>query len=153
MKIAFFIVTLFSSVSLFAQTRLESKKNGTLKFSVLTYGIAHVADGTIDELKNSPTGTHSWSDGLNMLKVTDSIPVKQKENFGLVYIVEAKDTADINVDIEWIYPKKITNEKGETFKSIRYTTQRPTNMPSGSMYSFDAPYEMVKGKWVLNIYI
>lgn len=44
-------------------------------------------------------------------------------------------------------------KKGETFKSIRYTTKRPTNIPSGSTYSLDAPYEMVKGKWVVNIFI
>ena len=64
-----------------------------------------------------------------------------------------RSTVDIEVVIEWIYPKKITNEKGEIFKSIKYTTKRPTNIPSASSYSLDAPYEMVKGDWKMNIYI
>jgi hypothetical protein len=60
---------------------------------------------------------------------------------------------DIDVQIEWIYPEKITNERGEKFKSIKYTTQRPTNIPSGSSYNLDEPYEMVKGRWILNLYV
>jgi hypothetical protein len=76
-----------------------------------------------------------------------------KANFGVVYIVNAKDTVDIDVVIEWIYPEKITNTNGEKFKSIKYSTRRPTNIPSASSYSLDEPYEMVKGEWKMNIYI
>jgi hypothetical protein len=68
-------------------------------------------------------------------------------------MVKAKDTVDMDVQIEWIYPKKITNDKGEKFKSIKYTTQRPTNIPSASSYSLDEPYEMVKGRWTMNLYL
>lgn len=153
MKILVFVIALLSSISLFAQTTLESKKNGTLSFSVLDYGITETVVGKVDHLNTSPTGTHVWLEDLQMVKVTDSIPLKLKQNFGIVYRVAAKDTTYIDVDIEWIYPEKITNEKGNTFKSFRYTTQRPTNIPSGSTYSLDAPYEMVKGKWVVNIFI
>ncbi|MCW3467625.1 DUF3859 domain-containing protein [Chitinophaga nivalis] len=153
MKIIVFIIILFSNVSLFAQTTLKSKKNGTLNFSILDYGITQVVHGSIEQLKASPTGTRGWLKDLQMLKVTDSIPLKLEQNFGIIYLVEAKDTIDIDVDIEWIYPDKITNEQGETFKSIRYTTKRPTNIPSGSTYGLNAPYEMVQGKWVINIYI
>ena len=77
----------------------------------------------------------------------------RKANFGVVYMVKAKDTVDMDVQIEWIYPKKITNDKGEKFKSIKYTTQRPTNIPSASSYSLDEPYEMVKGRWTMNHYL
>jgi hypothetical protein len=68
-------------------------------------------------------------------------------------MVKAKDTINIDVVIEWIYPEKVTNEKGEKFKSIKYTTRRPTNIPSASSYSLDEPYEMVKGNWEMNMYI
>jgi hypothetical protein len=71
---------------------------------------------------------------------------------GVVYQVNAKDTIDIAVVIEWIYPQVVTNEKGEQFKLIKYTTRRPTNIPSASSYSLDEPYEMVKGNWILNMY-
>jgi hypothetical protein len=68
-------------------------------------------------------------------------------------MVRAKDTVDVDVVIEWIYPQVVVNEKGEQFKSIKYAARRPTNIPSASSYSLDAPYEMVKGKWVQNMYL
>ncbi len=63
------------------------------------------------------------------------------------------DTVNIDVEIEWIFPEKIKNEAGKKFKSIKYTTQRPTNIETASSYSLDKDYEMVKGKWKMNIYV
>ena len=153
MKIIVFLITLLFINTSFAQTTVVSKKYGTLAFVELDHGLAEVVDGTVEKLKNSPTGEHGWLEDFAITKVTDSIQAVKKANFGVVYLVKAKDTADINVVIEWIYPEKITNEKGEEFKSIKYTTKRPTNVPSASSYSLDAPYEMVKGNWKMNIYL
>ena len=139
--------------SAFAQTTIVSKAYGTLEFVELDHGLAEVVEGTVEKLKKSPTGGHGWLKDFAIIEVTDSIHAELKANFGVVYMVKAKDTVDINVEIEWIYPEKITNEKGEKFKSIKYTTKRPTNIPSASSYSLDAPYEMVKGKWTMSIYL
>jgi hypothetical protein len=54
---------------------------------------------------------------------------------------------------EWIYRKSIQKEKGDKFKSIRYITKGPINTPFASSYSMDAPYEMVVGPWMVNLYI
>jgi hypothetical protein len=153
MKIIFFLLSIFFVDNSFAQTTVVSKTNGLLEFVELDYGIAKVLGRTTDKLENSPTGTHGWLEDFQITKVTDSIQTLPKENFGVVYMVRSKDTVEIDIDIEWIYPEKIKNEKGEKFKSIRYTTKRPTNIPSASSYSLDAPYEMVKGNWKMNIYI
>ena len=136
-----------------AQTTVKSKKNGMLEFVELDHGLAQVVKGTVEKQDNSPTGTHGWLKDFVITKVTDSIRLVPKANFGVVYLIKAKDTVDIEVVIEWIYPDKITNEKGEKFKSIKYSTTRPTNIPSASSYSLDAPYEMVKGNWEMNIYL
>jgi len=104
-------------------------------------------------MKNTPTGVHGWLKDFAIIKVTDSVRTIPKTNFGVVYLIKATDTIDINVEIEWIYPTEVTNEKGEHFKSIKYTTKRPTNIPSASSYSLDEPYELVNGKWTMNIYI
>lgn len=56
MKIIVFIAALSPSVSLFAQTTLESNKNKTLSFSILDYGITQVVHGKVEQLKASPTG-------------------------------------------------------------------------------------------------
>lgn len=150
--IIFVIINLFINTS-FSQTSVVSKDNGVLEFVELDHGLAKVVDATIEKNQNTPTGTHGWLKDFEIVKVTDSIKVAEKANFGVVYQVTSKDTVDIDVVIEWIYPKRVTNEKGEQFNSIRYTTKRPTNTPSASSYSLDAPYEMVKGNWEMNMYI
>ena len=153
MKLILTLLSLLLIQSLFSQTTVNSKTYGALEFKQLDYGLAKVVDGTIEQLSTSPNGTHGWLKDFVIIKVTDSVQALHKANFGVVYIVNAKDTFDIDVVIEWIYPKKITNDKGEIFKSIKYTTKRPTNIPSASSYSLDEQYELVKGDWQMNIYI
>ena len=153
MKVISTLLTLFFFQTAFSQTTISSKTHGILEFKELDYGLAKVKDGTTEKLNSSPTGTHGWLEDFEIINTTDSIQALPKANFGVVYIVNAKDTVDIDVVIEWIYPEKITNEKGEKFKSIKYTTKRPTNIPSASSYSLDAPYETIKGDWKMNIYI
>lgn len=153
MKVIFTLLTFLIFQTSFTQTTIKSKTYGELEFRELEYGLAKVKKGTTEKLSTSPTGTHGWLEDFEIIDKTYSIQAFPKANFGVVYIVNAKDTVDIDIVIEWIYPKKITNEKGETFKSIKYTTKRPTNIPSASSYSLDESYEMVKGDWKMNIYI
>ena len=103
-------------------------------------------------MKNSPTGSHGWLRDFEITKITDSVPAELQANFGVQYIVRSKDTAEIEAEIEWIFPKKMINDEGEKFKSIKYTTKRPTNTESASSYSLDKPFELIKGNWTVNIY-
>ncbi len=153
MKITIILGTLLFFNTAFAQTTVGSKSNGVLEFVELDHGLANVKGRRVENLSNTPTGTHGWLEDFVIIKVTDSIEAVLKANFGTVYMVKAKDTVDIDVVIEWIYPVKVINDKGEKFKSIKYTTKRPTNIPSASSYSLDAPYELVKGSWRQNIYL
>jgi hypothetical protein len=113
----------------FAQTTVSSKTFGSLEFMELEHGIAQVVKGTKVKEKGSPTGTRGWLEDFVIVKVTDSVQGVLKTTFGVVYMVKAKDTVDIDVVIEWIYPRKMVSDKGEKFKSIKYTTKRPTNIP------------------------
>lgn len=153
MKIIFYLATLLFIKTSFAQTTVISKTNGSLEFVELDYGLAETVPDKVEKLKSSPTGSHGWLKDFAITKSTDSVQAILKANFGVVYMVKAKDTVDIDVVIEWIYPEKIVNEKGQKFKSIKYVTKRPTNIPSASSYSLDAAYEMVKGNWQMNIYL
>ncbi|OOV17534.1 DUF3859 domain-containing protein [Flavobacterium sp. LM4] len=153
MKIVYTLFSFFILQTIISQTTVKSKTYGNLDFKELDYGQANVKGRKTEELKNSPTGTRGWLQDFEIIKKTDSIKAVKKANFGVVYMVTAKDTVDINIDIEWIYPEKITNDKGEKFKSIRYTTKRPTNIASASSYSLDEPYELIKGNWQMNIFI
>ncbi|OQP63736.1 hypothetical protein A3860_22615 [Niastella vici] len=153
MKVVVTLLTLLTFQSTFSQTIVNSRSYGSLEFKELDHGLAKVKEGITEKDKNTPTGNHRWLEDFEIVNQSDSIKVLPKANFGVVYIVNAKDTVDIEVEIEWIYPEKITNDKGEKFKSIKYKTKRPTNIPSASSYSLDEPYEMVKGEWKMNIYI
>ncbi|MTH14145.1 DUF3859 domain-containing protein [Flavobacterium sp. LC2016-01] len=152
MKFIYTLLSFFILQTIFSQAVIKSKSFGTLELKELDYGLSKGEYGTT-ESANTPTGNHIWLKDFAMIKTTDSIKAVKKANFGVVYIVKAKDTVNIPIDIEWIYPEKVTNNKGEKFKSIRYTTERPTNIPSASSYSLDEPYELVKGKWEMNLYI
>lgn len=153
MKVLLALITLFVYQISFSQVTVKSKKHGNLEFKELDYGLAKVKGRTTEALNTSPTGTHGWLEDFVIIDRTYSIGASPKANFGVVYIVQAQDTVEIEVVIEWIYPVKITNAKGEVFKSIKYSTKRPTNIPSASSYSLDEPYEMVKGEWKMNMYI
>lgn len=153
MKYILFFTALLSINSIFAQTVIESKQSGRLEFTVIKYGVAQVNRGTVEEMKNSPTGSHGWLKDFVITKNTDSVPAVLNANFGVQYLVKAKDSIDIVVEIEWIFPKRMTNEEGEKFKSIKYKTKRPANLESASSYSLDKPYELIKGTWTQNLYI
>jgi len=153
MKLLLTLLSIAFFQSTFSQAVITSKNYGDLAIKELDHGLAKVELGKYDDLKNTPTGTHGWLKDFEIIHVSDSIQVQPKANFGVIYQVDAKDTIDIPVTIEWIYPQEIKNDKGEKFKSVKYTTTRPTNIPSASSYSLDEPYEMVKGNWRLNIYI
>ncbi len=153
MKTIITLLILITFQTALSQTTINSKLYGSLEFRELDHGLAKVKDGTTEKLTNSPTGNHGWLEDFEIISQSDSIQILPKANFGVVYIVNSKDTVEIDVVIEWIYPQKITNDKGEKFKSIKYTTKRPTNIPSASSYSLDEQYEMVKGNWTQNLYI
>ena len=153
MKVFFTLLILLFAQTAFSQTTVNSKKYGELVFNVLDFGLAKTSRERTEVEKNSPTGDRGWLKDFEIIEQTDSIKIAQKANFGVVYRVDARETVDIKVVIEWIYPSKIINEKGEVFKSIKYATVRPTNTPSASSYSLDESYEMLKGNWEMNIYL
>ena len=150
--ILFFTALLFLNTA-FGQTVIESKQFGKLEFFLIKYGVAQVVSGTVDAMENTPTGTHGWLKEFEITKITDSVPATLLANFGVQYVVKAKDTVEIEVEIEWIFPEKMINDQGKKFKSTKYKTQRPTNIESASSYSLDKPFELLKGKWTLNIYL
>jgi Domain of unknown function (DUF3859) len=128
-------------------------KDGKFEFVELSHGIAKVVEGTSEKLKNSPTGTRGILRDFEIAIVTDSVEIKPKANFGILYTIKSKEDTDIDVTFEWIYPEKIETEKGKKIKSLKFTLTRPSNYDIASSYSLDTPSEMVKGNWTLNIYI
>ena len=124
----------------------------SIEFAELDYGLAQVGDRRPMKADNVPTGERNVSTTLDFVEHTDSIQIAPKASFGIMYMLKAIDSVDINVDVEWIFPKKMVDDKGNKYKSIRYTSKKPTNTELGNTYTFDEQYEMIEGKWILNIY-
>ena len=80
MKFYFFLISTLLVQSIFSQTQIMSKTNGTLTFKELDHGLAKVEEGKDETLKNSPTGTHNWLKDFAIINVSDSIQVQPKAN-------------------------------------------------------------------------
>lgn len=146
-------ITMFLLVGNLAFAQTRQTKDGVFEFVELNHGIAKIVEGTTEKLKNSPTGTRGVLQNFEIAIVTDSVEIKPKANFGILYTIKSKQDIDIDVTFEWIYPEKIKTEDGKKIKSLQFTLSRPTNTEIASSYSLDTPSEMVKGNWTLNIYI
>ena len=119
MKFLFLLSTVFIFYISSAQPTVVSKTAGPLELVELGFGLASVGGRTTVEEKATQTSGRGWLEDFAIIKVADSVQMVRKANFGVVYMIKAKDTVDINVQVEWIYPEKIINDKGEKFKSIR----------------------------------
>ena len=146
MKFLFLIFYLFTFVNSYSQI------NKAIEFVEINHGMVKVSREKTEKLANSPTGSRGVLESFEFINITDTVPAVLKNNFGIEYMLNTADSTEIDVTIEWIYPEKIINTEGKKFKTIKYTTQRYTNEPTFSSYSLDEPYELVKGKWKMNIY-
>lgn len=139
---------LFSCCSTFsfAQSKIKVKK--------LRYGIC-LPDSAAQPvaLQTSPTGTQKISSGFYLVKQTNKIPAKMGQRFGVAYIIQTDPRIKaVEVECVWVYPTPITNPKGGVFKDVRYSSVESTNKSTYSNYSLDKEYEVVKGKWLLQLY-
>jgi len=146
-------IIIFATFLLAYTSSAQTGQEQEVKFVEINHGVAEVVLGTTEVLKNSPTGNRGYLSGFAITKTTDSVHTELKANFGVEYMLVSKDTVDIEVVIEWIFPEKIKNDEGKKFKSLKYSTQRPTNIPTASSYSLDKNFELVKGEWKMNIYV
>lgn len=96
MKLLFVLSAFLCSYCTYAQKTVASKTAGPLEFVELEYGIGQKVDGTTVKDNASPTGSRGWLQDYAIIKTTDSVQIERKANFGVVYMVKAKDTVDIN---------------------------------------------------------
>ena len=153
MRIKLLLISILVYNVALSQTIIKTKNYGILEFKEFDYGLASVVSETKAKLDKSPTGNRNWIEGFEIVKVTDSIPLFPKTHFGSIYVINSKNTMELETEIEWIFPQKIINDKGKSFKTLKYKTVKTTNKFTSSSYGLDEPYELVKGKWILNIFI
>lgn len=124
-----------------------------IKVERISYGLCSVDASRSVELAASPTGTQKFNSGFNLVKRTNKVPAQLGQHFGVEYLIKADPGIEaVEVECVWVYPTPITNPKGQVFKEARYTSVKSTNYISNLSYSFDKEYEVVKGKWLLQLY-
>lgn len=102
--------------------------------------------------KNSPTGSTTALVDVLFFPTTDTIPMEKGKQFGIQFILESNKTVEVDIEVVWIFPTVMVNNKGEKFAQYKHKTSRITNMKSFTGYHFDEPYEMLPGKWTLQIF-
>lgn len=105
-----------------------------------------------EQMAGSPTGTHGVIEQQSLIEKTQSVEAKIGAAFGVEYKLAGKKNDTIPIELEWVFPSDMTDQKGNRYSSIRYPVDLPANLVNASVYSLDNDYEVLKGTWTLNIY-
>lgn len=124
-----------------------------IKAERISYGLCSVDAAKSVALATSPTGSQNVTSGFRLAKRTNRVPAELGQRFGVEYIIRADPgIEEVEIECVWVYPSPVTNAQGQVFKEARYTSVKLTNYISNLSYSFDKEYEVVKGKWLLQLY-
>ena len=145
----FIISILFSGCSVFKKT---SNSDITVKFRELNYGITVATEQFTKVDNESPSGIHSFSSDYVLLEKTDTIKAEIGNRFGVYYILESNVDEWIPIRQVWIYPEKVIDENGNSFKKLDYIIEKPTNDDRWSAYKFEKECELVKGEWTFQVF-
>ena len=144
-------LVLFSFGSIFNAAAAAKPKK--IKAERISYGLCSVDVTEEVALETSPTGSQNVTSGFRLVKRTNRVPAELGQRFGVEYIIRADPgIEEVEVECVWVYPTPVTNPEGQVFKEVRYTSVKSTNYISNLTYSLDKEYEVVKGKWLLQLY-
>lgn len=121
-------------------------------FEELNYGLVSATDQYSKPDQEDPTGTHSYSAFYKLIEKTDSINVNLGDRIGVQYNLKSNVNKWVPVRQVWIFPSQMINDKGEKFDKLDYIINRPTNDNRWANYKFEEEYELLKGKWIFQVY-
>jgi len=150
MKRILLIALLFATQQIFSQ---QNSYKFPYKILELNHGIGKPKDPKPTNSKDSAAARNKPSEPFKVIKTTDSIPAKLNTIFGVEFKITGKDTADIHYTREWIYPVPMKENDGRKYRATKSTATISSRQNGTSDYAFDEPYELLKGKWTLNIYV
>lgn len=131
----------------------HKKFNGKedITYKELSSGICTTNVVGQDSAADSPNGFRNIVDNFRLVKETNKIPATMQQQFGVQFVLEAPIDTMISIEQAWIFPHEMTDSKGQKFKEIRHPVEQPTNQVTFAIYSIDYDYEMIKGKWILEM--
>lgn len=132
--------------------KVNENKPISLEVKELEFGICETKTVVNEQMENSPSGTYTLSRGFKIVDKTDSITAKLGQKFGVKFIMQSDVNKNLSIEQVWIFPETITNDKGEKFKELRYTVNKPTNEKTYSTYTLEKNFEVVKGEWIYQMF-
>jgi hypothetical protein len=146
-----FFGTIFFLILLFSCGTVKNKKND-ITLTEVNYGLYKGKNLYNRNNKKSPSGVDIVSKNNGFYEKTNKVPLKFGISFGSEFILNSSSNKIIKIETVWKYPKKIKNDEGKYFSELRKTSSKRTNEKKWTGYVINRDYEMVKGKWVLEIY-
>ena len=124
------------------------------RIDITEYGIyrAHVTN-EISAL-GTPTGTVALVNEIKLVQATTTVPARLGVSFGIRFKIVGRKGGSVNLKMVTLIPQPgIRNPKtGNTSVRSEYLRTKKINSVHYSDYSFDSPWEIVAGKWTLEIW-
>ena len=136
----------------FSQNNNKAAVKPSYQFVLLAHGLS-AEKRPVTHLKDS-----AWGDGpyqfFKVIKTTDSVPAKLNTVFGIEFKIACKDSlVDVRYTQEWIYPTPMKEEDGRKYGLVKTNGTLSTNEKNSAWFTFSKSYELLKGSWILNLYV
>ncbi|WP_028980574.1 DUF3859 domain-containing protein [Sporocytophaga myxococcoides] len=123
-----------------------------LKVREINYGESRTEKQYESKMKNSPSGHHNTTSyQLQITERTDTINAKLGAQFGIEYELISNQKENTIIQITWIFPDGMKDQKGKTLKELTYNAPKVTNSYTYSNYTLEGENEVVKGQWIFII--
>ncbi len=121
---------------------------------VLGYGIVKTQSGRNRIGFSNESIAVDAIDGFRFLAHTSDIPATLGTEFGLQYRVNSTPKGALfEVNSVVLFPEGgLVDRKGKVYKQATETFKIPIGEPSFYGFGFDEPWEIVPGKWVIQIW-
>lgn len=136
----------------FSQQASTAGVKPVYKFVLLAHGLS-APKKPVTHLKDS-----AWGDGpyqyFKVIQSTDSVAAKLNTVFGIEFKIACRDSlVDVPFTEEWIYPTPMKEEDGRKYGMAKTNGTLSTNQKNTCSFTFSKPYELLKGRWTLNLYV
>lgn len=143
---------LLSVIATFAFASCSSAPNVT-SAEILEYGVFEKVSSH-GQIKTEGVLSGKVQKGVNarLKEQTNTIVAALGTSFGVRLKLTGNPTgAVVNCSIRWIHPKLTNPSSGRASEQEQWRTQRLIGYPESAGYTFDNPWELVPGKWTIQV--
>jgi hypothetical protein len=141
----------FGILSLIKCQILIAQNNDELKVKEINYGELKAETVYKTKMKKSPSGHHNATGEILSTDRTDTVIAKLGAQFGVEYELISPKKENTVIQITWLFPDGMKDQKGKSLKRLIYNAPKVTNSYTYSSYTLEGENEVVKGQWTFII--